>query len=181
LSVAFTHAAGQQPRKGFIMDLGLGIATTNTTVSVDGTDGDPERNTALGTIFKIGYAPSDQVLIYYDGSGALFRPSYADEADLALAASGLSGIGASVFLSPVAPSAYFHAVIGQGVWAEIYDDGSADGYTGRGFAVGGGYEFAAHWLVDLTVAVTRPKHDRGSFTETYKTTTWTLGLIWLLY
>ena len=181
LSMTVSQAAAQQRRQGFILDLGLGVATTNTTVSIDGIEGEPERNTGLGFDFKIGYAPSDQLLIYYNADAAFFRPSYAEEEDLAFAASGLSGVGAAVFLRPIAPSPYLHVAVGQGVRAEVDDIDRADGYSGTGFSLGGGYEFASHWLVDVAAIVTRPKHDRGTVTDTYETTTWRVALVWLLY
>ena len=181
LGLTLSPAAAQQARKGFVLDLGLGVATTNTSVSVGGVDGDAERNTGLAVDFKIGYAPVDQLLIYYNADGVLFRPSYTDAADLWFAASALNGIGATAFLNPTAPSPYVRAAMGQGAWAEVEDFGSADGFTGRGYSLGAGYEFAPHWLVDVGVVVTRPKHDRGPVTDTYETTTWRLAVLWLLY
>lgn len=118
LSMTVSQATAQQRRQGFILDLGLGVATTNTTVSTDGIEGEPERNTGLGF---------------------------------------------------------------EGVRAEVDDIDRADGYSGTGFSLGGGYEFASHWLVDVAAIVTRPKHDRGTVTDTYETTTWRVALVWLLY
>jgi hypothetical protein len=91
-------------------------------------------------------------------------------------ASGLSGVGATWFLKPRTPSAYVDGTIGIAAWNEISTDGgTVDGITGVGLSVGGGLEFARHWLVDGEVVVGRP---RGDF-DGVSTMTVRVGLIWL--
>jgi hypothetical protein len=169
-------AAAQKPRKGFILNLGAGPAFTNFKSVADGFEGSNESKIAVGTDFKIGYAASDQLMIYYSNDAAFFSVAGLDDY---LVVSGLSGIGATWFLKPRAPSAYVDATVGIAAWNVIStDDGTVDGMTGMGLSVGGGLEFARHWLVDGELVVGRP---RGDFDQGVNTMTLRVGLIWLLY
>jgi hypothetical protein len=181
LLLAASGVDAQKPRKGFVLNLGAGPAFINIKAAGNGVEGTGESKIAVGTDFKIGYAPSDQLLIYYSNDAAFFNYDYSVpgfEYDV-LVISGLSGIGATWFLKPRAPSAYVDATIGIAAWNEIdTDDGAVESMTGLGLSVGGGFEFARHWLVDADLIVGRPRDDEG-----YGLNTMTLrvGLIWLLY
>ena len=180
LLLTASEAEAQKPRKGFILNLGAGPAFTNFKFAGDGFEGSGESKIAVGTDFKIGYAASDQLMIYYSNDAAFFSYDIGVAGfDDYLVASGLSGLGATWFLKPRAPSAYLDATIGIAAWNEIStDDGTVDGITGAGLSVGGGLEFARHWLADGELIVGRP---RGDFDEGYNIMTLRVGLIWLLY
>jgi hypothetical protein len=163
-------AEGEAQRKGFILNLGLGAGQTNYS-----SDGFSETKTAFATDFKIGYAPSNQLLIYYSNDASFFSP-----ATDYLASSGLTAIGASYFLKPEGPSFFFQGSLGLSAYNMIDtgDATSVDGMTGIGLALGAGYEFARHWLVDLDLVFGRMDQDFGG---SFNTRTIRVAFNWLLY
>jgi hypothetical protein len=167
-------ASSQKRRKGFVLNLGLGPAATRYSFTDRNFAGSAETKIGVGTDLKIGHAASDQLLIYYSNDASFFSP-----ADEYLVSSGLSGVGVTYFLMPQAPSYYVDGAIGIAAWNVLSQaDATLDSMTGFGLAVGAGYEFARHWLVDVDIVVGRP---RGDFSAGYNTTTIRLGLIWLAY
>jgi hypothetical protein len=171
-------AAGQKRRKGFILNLGLGPSYTNYKYVNPDFPGDfSESKIGIGTDFKIGHAATDQLLIYYSNDASFF--SVSSEFDDVFISSGLSGVGVTYFLKPAAPSSYVDASLGFAAWNVFdTDEGSIDSSTGLGLSMGGGFEFARHWLIDGDLVIGRP---RGDFDEGYNTTTLRIGVIWLLY
>jgi hypothetical protein len=171
LTPASGHA--QKPRKGFILDLGVGLAGVSQSSSFAGST--RETTGAVGTSFKIGHAPTDQLLLYYTNDVAFFRetsPFGSDE----LNAVGMSGLGATYFFQPAAPAFYVNGGLGIAARRSIsLEDGTeAPAITGWGLSVGGGYEFARHWLLDGDLVVGRL--DGGLNTSSLR-----VGIVWLLY
>ena len=163
---------GVAQRKGFILNLGIG----GGSFSAGAAEGGP-RNSATGitTDFKIGWAPSDQVLLYYSNDAAFFSdPTFDDDV---INVSGLTGFGATWFVRPAAPSFYVGGSIGVSTWAFISNDGDSDAITGSGFAITGGYEFARHFMIDADVVFGRPGDEFGRLS----TRTIRLAINWLLY
>ena len=160
-------ASAQVERKGFILNLGLGAARVSTSSQFG--PGTPEIG--VGTDFKIGYAPSDRLLLYYSNDAAFQSRPNSDD----ILATGLSGFGAMYFLDPGENSFYVDGAIGIAARRSISSTGGFDaGITGSGLQVGGGYEFDRHWLLDVDLI-------RNSFDGDFKTTTMRVAVIWLLY
>jgi hypothetical protein len=162
----------QKPRKGFILDLGVGIAGISQSSNSPGSG--RETTGAVGTDFKIGHAPTDQLLIYYSNDAAFYKETSSFGGDV-LVAVGMSGVGATYFLQPAAPSFYLNGALGiAALNAVSLDDATQDGITGWGVSLGGGYEFARHWLLDGDLVLGRL--DGGLNTSTLR-----VGIVWLLY
>ena len=134
-------------RKGFVIGFGLGVARVTSSAS-EGPLSVSISTTGVGTDFKIGYAPNHQLLIYWSADGAFSSPpsEFSDEDGLLY--SGLGGIGATYFLSPGENSFFLTAALGRATDGAIGSDGTADSVSGTGLAIGGGYEFTPHWVVD---------------------------------
>lgn len=158
-------------RKGFVLNLGAGVAMTN----LDFGQGESRNRVGVATDFKIGYAPTDQLLIYYSNDASFFT---IDDFEDNLTVSGVSAIGASWFLQPAAPTFFFDAAIGlAGLTFFDTADGDSDGYNGLGVAIGAGYEFARHWLIDVDLIFGSPGEDGFSV----DTRTIRFAINWLLY
>lgn len=174
-AVSWFDASGvAAQRKGFILNLGIGPAVSSYQFSSGGFEGDRETKIAIGTDFKVGYAPTSQLLIYYSNDASFFSAASPNDA---LTASGLSGIGVTYFLAPGAPSFYVQGTIGISAWNDLSDEGVVDSMTGTGLNVGGGYEFAAHWNVDLDLIF--GSADDDNFKVSVRTLR--LAINWLLY
>lgn len=142
--------AGTRPRgarKGFVIGLGGGIGlhrytTPSFTIRNVTFGGESLSSSGLATEFLIGYAPTDRLLVYYENSLQL-------TGDLTYDFLGLTGGGATYFFNPRARSWYVKGAIGAAVGAEVDLDRSTFGSVERGIAysIGGGYEFARHWLL----------------------------------
>ncbi|MGH7466603.1 MAG: hypothetical protein ACRENP_01320 [Longimicrobiales bacterium] len=165
------QAAAQ--RKGFVLNLGVGPALTS--LKATGFNGPRVNKTALGTDFKIGYAPSDRLLIYYSNDAAFFG---SDDDNVILAATGQSGIGATYFLSSTAPSFYVQGGIGFAAFNEVLDDGETVSATGSGVNLGGGFEFARHWNVDVDLILGSVEDEFGG---KLSIRTVRFAINWLLY
>jgi hypothetical protein len=134
-------------RKGFIIGLGGGIGmhrAAERTFFIRGIPfgGETTNSVGVATEFDIGYAPTDQLLIYYANS---IQFSNNETYDIV----GLTGVGVTYALKPRAPSWYVNGAIGGATGAEVDFNSGSFGSVERGIAykAGGGYEFARHWFL----------------------------------
>jgi hypothetical protein len=129
-------------RKGFIVGAGAGAGFHRTpTFSVLDrfgrvvSSGGGDNKLAIMTNFSIGYAPSDQLLLYYSNKVAFTTDDRVD-------AVGMTGFGVTYMLRPTSPTTFVSGGIGAGIARRLI--GSSSSESGTGFSVGGGYEFARH-------------------------------------
>lgn len=169
LLMAASASAFDGQRKGFILGFGLGpgvdMHKQNASVSIMGMnlldqDFVDESKFAFMTDFKLGYAPSNQLIIYYDNKVSWFKADWGEDMQIDIVSggvnvlgysdvmilSGLTGFGASYFLAPQAPSPFFTG--GVGLASSMAFESGASARIGFGFFVGGGYEFSPHWSVE---------------------------------
>lgn len=164
-------------RKGFVIGFGIGAARVTTSAG-QGPLSVSLTETAVSTDFKIGYAPTDQLLIYWSADGAFRSTSDLTNQD-GLSFSGLGGIGATYFLEPGQNSFFVSASIGRSSDAALGSDGQTDALSGSGFAIGGGYEFSGHWTVDADIVMNSLNDD--GFGGDYSQRIIRVGLSWLHY
>ena len=135
-------------RKGFQLGGGLGIAAVMWEQEVEiwglSFKSDTESDFALATDFKIGYAPTDQLAIYYFEKTGWFTMTNILDDDV-IVASGVSGVGASYYFAPEAPSFLLSGGLGFASWSLPFEDnGWEDTWYGFGLTAGVGYEFIPH-------------------------------------
>ena len=149
--------AQNNERKGFILGFGAGISHNSYQFSSGGFEGEKENVTAVATNFKLGFAPTNQIAIYWNSQVAFFNM---DDGfgDNIFTLNGIGGLGGSYFLNETAPSIYVNAIVGFSNWGSI-SDSTTDNLTGFGFGIGGGYEFARHWTADCNLTIGKPKED----------------------
>jgi hypothetical protein len=148
-------------RKGFVLGLGAGgglasykfYSTSSGFGSNGTTEGERESKFAFMSDFKIGYAPSNQVAIYWMSKVAWFGYSfkYRDEfiniSESYTITNGIGGVAVAYYFQPEGPSPYVTAGLGLSTWDAPFEEGS-NGVSGSGFALGAGYEFSKHWSLE---------------------------------
>ena len=97
--------------------------------------GGGENKLAIVTDFNIGYAPSDQLLLYYSNKVAFTTDDRVDGVSV-------TGFGTTYMLRRTSPTPFVSGSIGVGATGTFIGSSSAE--TGRGYGIGGGYEFARH-------------------------------------
>ena len=139
-------------RKGFIVGGGLGGGFLSNKFSLG-----PSSNTAsqgvILTEFKIGYAPSNTLEIYYINKGSwwretFFEGSFFEDGGTALLA--LSAVGVTKYLGTSGTGLF----VTGGLGPAIFDSPSKlDVHPSIGFGLFGGvgYEFSKHWSVQADV------------------------------
>jgi hypothetical protein len=132
------------PRKGFIVGVGGGGGLYH-----DGQDASDGATVAAGAGFKIGYAPTDQLLIHYSATAGFPRAARYD-------AVGISGFGVTYMARRTSPSFFVNGIVGEGGSANVE---RRDWGEGRAFAAGGGYEFKRHWSISGDALFMRMRDD----------------------
>jgi opacity protein-like surface antigen len=156
-------ASAQVDRKGFVLNLGMGVGRVSTSIDNVSVD-----ENAITTDFKIGYAPNNQWAIYYTNDASFYKPPWTDDRLY----SGMSGIGGTYFLKPGEKSFFVNAAVGISILSSVSE--VSDSETGTGFALGGGYEFSSNWLVDVDLVI-------GSFDLDISVNTMRVGVNWFYY
>jgi hypothetical protein len=130
-------------RKGFIIGFGAGAGMHKTPgFSVFDrfgrliSSGGGEYKLAIVTDFNIGYAPGDQILLFYSNKAAFTTDDRVD-------AVGVSGFGVTYMFRRTAPTSFVTGTIGAGAARTFIESSSSE--SGAGYAIGGGYEFARHF------------------------------------
>ncbi len=132
-----TPGGSSAERKGFIAGIGAGGAL-HRTPERGVTRASLDRTAFAGGIdAKIGYAPTDQFLIYYSAKAVFTQAADYD-------AVGISGFGVTYMTRPMSPSFFVTGIAGEGGRARL---ASRDWRDGRAFGVGAGYEFKRHWSI----------------------------------
>jgi hypothetical protein len=130
-------------RKGFIVGFGGGVGMHRSLAFPGFTAGPTTSDFAIVTDFSIGYAPTDQILIYYSNQVGWTQNLFYDVL-------GVTGVGVTYMLRPTSPTPFVKFTIGGGVAAEVdFGSGTVAGDDpGLGLTLSGGYEFARHWSVE---------------------------------
>jgi opacity protein-like surface antigen len=131
-------------RKGFILGGGLGFGYLSTNVSVQ-SESDSEGQGVFLTEFKIGYAPSNTLEIYYISKG-----SWWGAGDITFVMT-ISAIGVSKYLDSKEETGVF-LTGGLGLAAsDAPFEKDIDSSNGWGLFGGIGYEFANHWTIQADI------------------------------
>ncbi len=168
-------------RQGFIFGLGAGFHSIDIDFIYDGTNVRSQSESGLATSFKMGGGITDRFALYYVRNASWFSAPYFDGYTTkdATYTIGLSGIGASYFLSPSKPSGYFMAALGIGdITAPFESNAKSD--TGSAIMFGVGYEFSRHLMVGETLLLTNIESADDSLLS-MKTSSLQLTINYLFY
>ena len=129
-------------RKGFIIGGGIGAGYLSNTTSFNSFS-DTDSRAVFLTNFKIGYAPSNTLEIYYISKVTWWGVN--DKAFLL----GLAVIAITVYANNTTHTGWF---ISGGLGLSTLDapfEKDLESSNGFGLFGGGGYEFLSHWGVEL--------------------------------
>ncbi len=176
LGLAIEADAWDGQRKGFILGGGLGFGSTSfkQEVSYGGlsSTSDTESKAAFMTDFKIGYAWSNQWMVFYNSGTSWFTIENVNS-DKVTISSDVSGIALSHYFKPAAPSWFLTGTLGFSAWDAPFEEDS-EAQIGAGLLLGGGYEFARHWNLQADLQFSNPSDDEGGFEVTTTATTFRL-------
>ena len=133
-----TASAFDDQREGFLASIGAGLNLTNTSIY-----NNSETSFGLSTAFKIGYGFNNQFLLYYTNDVSWYGLDVSDD----WYTTGASSIGASYYIEENSPY-YVLGSIGIGGLSNFTAGDGSD--TGMAFALGGGYEYSPHVLLEGT-------------------------------
>ncbi len=160
--------AFDKERKGFILGFGLGPGYCDYSQTIDTATGariDDENlsKMAFFTDFKIGYAPSNQLMIYWlskvnwFGREDTIQTTTSTRKEAITVANGVGGLGITYFFKPEAPSVYI--TIGGGFSTRSEPFRGTDPWWAYGLAGSVGWEFQTNWSLELSAIWGRPTHD----------------------
>jgi len=138
LLLAFSNLYGfDGERKGFIFGGGIGVNFLSIS--------DSESKTTFLTNFKIGHAPSNTLEIFWMSKVSWFGGSGGD-----LTILGLGAVAATFYFDSKSETGWFASGgIGYSSYGKLSGSRRSSSDYGFGFFGGGGYEFAAHWSVEV--------------------------------
>jgi hypothetical protein len=172
LLITSDSLAFDKERKGFLLGFGIGAGYASYTDAVDisGKEAFSETKTGFGfaTDFKMGYAPSNKLMVYWLSKVIWIGKKFADEDTLVLrtnesitAITAVGGLGLTYYLKPEAPSAFVTLGVGLSAWSYPFQD--VDPWTGPGIAGGIGYEFATNWSIEASVLWGKPTDEKVDY------------------
>jgi len=142
-------------REGFILGLGAGLHTIKNDYSLNGNSYLTESKSGLATSFKMGGGITNQFALYFVRNSSWFSTPVTNGTTTkdAHAVVGLSGVGATYYFEPAAPSGYMLAAVGGSDYAFPFESNITT-KKGGAFMFGGGYEFDKHVMFEVTLLAT---------------------------
>jgi len=145
-------------RKGFILGVGLGVGYLSNTTSWDNsydTGSITESRTVFQTYFKIGYAPSNTLEIFYSS-----RISWWSDHNY-LSWLGLGAVAFTLYFDNISETGWFvSGGFGHSNMSELSFRSTSDSKSGFGLFGGAGYEFSKHWTVEVDLQYSTVADDR---------------------
>lgn len=129
-------------RKGFILGGGIGAGYLSNSVSLNSFS-DTDSRAVFLTNFKIGYAPSNTMEIFY-----ISKVSWWGENEI-VSLLGITAIAITVYVDNTTNTGWF---ISGGLGLSTLDAPSPNALEssiGFGLFGGGGYEFSSHWNLEV--------------------------------
>lgn len=147
--------AFDENREGFILGLGAGLHGIKNDYSLNGNSYLTESKSGLATSFKMGAGITNQFALYFVRNTSWFSKPVTNGATTkdAHAVVGISGIGATYYFEPTAPSGYMLAAVGGSDYAFPFENNITT-KKGGAFMLGGGYEFDKHVMFEVTLLAT---------------------------
>jgi Outer membrane protein beta-barrel domain len=138
ITAGAAHAFDDE-RSGFMMALGLGFGMGEASWDEAGGTGE-DSGSGAATELRLGHCWRDNLWIYAVNRALFFEGDTPDNL-----VQGLAGVGAAWFFEPRDRVVYLTGELGVGVRRNEEIFHSDDGF---GFALGAGWEFREHWIVE---------------------------------
>ncbi len=172
--------AFDKERKGFILGFGAGPGFASYSETIDSLDGEQLFDESTSkfsafTNFKIGYAPSNKLMVYWISNVAWFSKKDSTTFDESKTiATGVGGLGLTYFLNPQSPSLFVTVGGAFSAWSFPFE--GTQPRVGMGFGGGIGYEFSPNWNMELSVLFGSPKEESESERLKYSHSTFAVGM-----
>ena len=125
-------------RKGFILGGGIGAGFLSNETNFSST----QSEGVFATNFKIGYAPSNTLEVYYVSKGSWW------DGTAFTTLLGISAIGITKYLDNTSETGLFiTGAIGLSALDAPFEE-NIEASTGFGLIGGAGYEFSSHWNIE---------------------------------
>jgi hypothetical protein len=149
-----SSVAAQQQRGGFVIGFGIGPGAVSLKPESGGVSG--SRSNKLGgfTDLRIGYAPSEELSIYYSNQVVFFKLDDSS-GDIFLNIFGVTGIGATYF-PPTLSRLSLNGSVGIGTLGTIFDDATTDSSMGLGFTLGAGWALSDIAFLNVSLLYGKP-------------------------
>lgn len=148
-------AAFDGNRQGFILGLGAGLHSIDIDFKLGGSTVQSDSESGIATSIKIGGGITNQFALYYVRNASWYSAPASNGFTVSdvIFTVGISGVGATYYFSPSAPSGYILGAIGLGdISAPFESNLSTD--TGGAYMLGGGYEASTGLHFEVTYLVT---------------------------
>lgn len=142
-------------RQGFILGLGIGLHNIDVDFKSSGFQTVSESESGIATSFKIGGGITDQFALYYVRNASWYSTTVTDgftTMDVTYTV-GISGLGATYYFAPTAPSGYILGAFGIADGAAPFES-NVEEYDGNAYMIGGGYEVSKGLHLEATYLVT---------------------------
>jgi hypothetical protein len=170
-------------RQGFILGVGVGPGYTTYKQRLEyggeSQTSDNENSLSLTTPFRIGYAPSDQLMIILHANASWFGMDNANGEHVTIL-SELDAISIAYFINSSPPyKTYLTGGIGFSSWSAPFEDSESS--SGFGLLGGIGYEFNPHWDALFSLCWSNPSYDELGIELTTYPVTISLTVNWTGY
>jgi len=170
LFVYVSGSAQNNERKGFILGLGVGAGFNSYQFDFElsGIDFMRESKVAVVSDFRIGYAPTEQIAIYWVSRASWYNQegSFSLGGEKVFVINGMAGLGGTYYLEPEAPCFFVNAAVGYSNWFTPFEE-NVENNLAFGAGLGGGYEFSKHWSSELNFTGGKPSGDDGFSVSTW--------------
>jgi hypothetical protein len=172
--------AFDKQRKGFILGFSAGFGGSSYVYKVKDTDYKSNRTDQFGTQndFRIGYAPMNQLEIYYSNKVSWWLSPSNDKKILHM--TGLTSAAGKYFFNPEGPSAFVSGGLGLAVWMTPLE-ADTDVLYGFGFFAGGGYEILPRLEISGDLVWGAPGKKYNSVRRNYSAITVQITVGWTFY
>ena len=165
-------------RKGFILGLGLGFSHVSYEQTIEYDEDEFKRDTesaeGIASDFKIGYGVSPNLSVYYSAKST-WSSMDSMNGDVTILDQ-VSVLGCSFY---VTDNLYLSS--GLGLWGALFRPVVYGDWTGSGIFIGGGYEFAKHYSLNIDLFISDPSHSENGYTATTDSVGFFLTFIALSY
>lgn len=169
-------------RRGFILGLGIGPGLTSykQTVSYAGSsESASESKFGFQTDFKIGYAPSNNLAIYYSSKVSWFGMENIMGDNITIA-NGLAAAAFGYYFEEEGPTPFITGGAGLASWNPVFTS-NAEVWRGFGMYFGGGYEFANHFEICGNLIWGNPTTSEGNYKLSTNSVIFQLTLNFMAY
>ena len=154
----FAQSSSNEPvRKGFVVGIGIGGSYLVPKYKYGEISRSLDNDFAIISNVKIGFAPSDQLMIYWS-SNINWHELEKQNGNEATFIFSQAGLGVSFFLRPEPVTPYVSVGFGYSSFGAPFEN-DVDPFYGLGFCIGGGHEFAKHFAVQADLIWGNPGMD----------------------